>query len=232
MICPRCNAEYRSGFARCADCDVELVNDASHFALTGHAPPPEPGDPNEDPFCSFWKGQDARVHAELCEVLEQAGIPHKTIFRSDHLFNFSNFPAYEIGVPFSLFEKAEKVVQETYGTDDVGDIGAQELAGLVVQPSSRVPILPEMVSLPPEDIPGPPAAGESEDWFPEDATVNVWSADALEPSEFLVAALHENGIHCRLDEQGTHAKLYVLPHDAARAREIIREVTEQTPPPE
>lgn len=230
MICPRCNAEYRAGFTRCADCDVELVNDAPHFALTGHAPPPEPGDPNEDPFCSFWKGQDARVHAELCEVLEQAGIPHKTIFRSDHLFNFSNFPAYEIGVPFSLFEKAEKVVQETYGTDDVGDVGAQELAGLVVQPSSRVPILPEMVNLPPENIPGPPAAGENRDWFPEDATVNVWSADSAEQSEFLVAALHENGIHCRLDEQAAHAKLFVLPHDAGRAREIIREVVEGEPP--
>jgi hypothetical protein len=228
MFCPQCNAEYRPGFTRCADCDVELVNEPPHFALAGK-PPVDPGDPNEDPFCSFWKGQDARVHAELCEVLEQAGISHKTIFRSDHLFNFSNFPAYEIGVPFSLFEKAEKVVQETYGTDDVEDVGAQELAGLVIRPSN-VPILPEMVTLPPQDIPGPPGAGESTEWFPEDATVSVWSADSLEQSEFLVAALHENGIHCRLDERGTQARLYVLPQDAARAREIIREVVEQMPP--
>ena len=230
MFCPQCNAEYRPGFTRCADCGVDLVNDPPEYALAGKPPAADPGDPNEDPFCSFWKGQDARVHAELCEVLEQAGIPHKTIFRSDHLFNFSNFPAYEIGVPFSSFEKAEKVVQETYGTDDVEDVGAQELAGLVVRPSGGVPILPEMVSLPPEDIPGPPAAGERADWFPEDATVNVWSADSPEQSEFLVAALHENGIHCRLDEQGSQTRLFVLPHDAARAREIVREVTEQTPP--
>jgi hypothetical protein len=227
MFCPRCNAEYRPGFTRCADCDVDLVNEPPHFALAGQTPP-NPGDPNEDPFCSFWKGQDARVHAELCEVLEQAGIPHKTIFRSDHLFNFSNFPAYEIGVPFSLFEKAEKVVQETYGTDDIQDVGAQELAGLVVRPSGSVPILPEMVHLPSEDIPGPPGAGA--DWFPEDATVSVWSADSPEQSEFLVAALHENGINCRLDERATQTRLYVLPHDADRAREIIREVVEQTPP--
>jgi hypothetical protein len=228
MFCPQCNTEYRPGFTRCADCDVELVNEPPHFALAGK-PPVDPGDPNEDPFCSFWKGQDARVHAELCEVLEQAGIAHKTIFRSDHLFNFSNFPAYEIGVPFSLFEKAEKVVQETYGTDDVEDVGAQELAGLVVRPS-RVPILPEMINVPPQDIPGPPAPGEGADWFPEDATVSVWSADSPTQSEFLVASLHENGIHCRLDERGTHAKLYVLPHDATRAREIVREVVEGEPP--
>jgi hypothetical protein len=228
MFCPQCNAEYRPGFTRCADCDVDLVNEP-HFALVGK-PPVIPGDPNDDPFCSFWKGQDARVHAELCEVLEQASIPHKTIFRSDHLFNFSNFPAYEIGVPFSLFEKAEKVVQETYGTDDVQDVGAQELAGQVAWPSGSVPILPEMVNLPPQDIPGPPAARESTDWFPEDATASVWSANTREQSDFLVAVLHENGINCRLDERGTQARLYVLPHDRARACEIIREVVEGEPP--
>ena len=25
MFCPKCKAEYREGFSRCADCDVELV---------------------------------------------------------------------------------------------------------------------------------------------------------------------------------------------------------------
>ena len=25
MICPVCKAEYRQGFARCADCEVELI---------------------------------------------------------------------------------------------------------------------------------------------------------------------------------------------------------------
>ena len=42
--------------------------------------------------------------------------------------------------------------------------------------------------------------------------------------------LHENEINCRVDQQGTRAKLYVLPHDAARAREIVREVVEGQPP--
>src|SRR5262245_31215572 len=26
MFCPRCRAEYRAGFHRCSDCDVELVD--------------------------------------------------------------------------------------------------------------------------------------------------------------------------------------------------------------
>ena len=229
MVCPQCNAEYRSGFTRCSDCGVELVHDPPHYALAGKAPS-EPGDPNEDPFCSFWKGQDPRVLAELCEVLEEAGIPHKTIYRSDHLFNFSNFPAYEVGVPFSLFEKAEKVVQDTYGTGDVEDIGAQELAGQVVPRSGSVPALPESVDVPAEDLPGPPAAGNRTHWFPEDATAEVWSTNSDEPCDFLVAAFHENGIHCRLERQGPCARLFVLPHNAARAREILREIAEAAPP--
>ena len=229
MFCPQCNAEYRPGFTRCSDCDVELVHDPPHFALAGTSPV-EPGDPNDDPFCSFWKGQDARIHAELCELLDEAGVPHKTVFRSDHLFNLNNAPAYEIGVPFSLFEKAEKVVQETYGTNDVEDVGAQELSGQVIERDAGHPRLPENVELPQEDLPGPPTAGEEAGWYPEDATEKVWSTDMDEPSEFLVAALHENGIHCRLEQQGTHARLFVLPHDAPRAREILREIAEAGPP--
>lgn len=229
MICPQCHAEYRLGFTRCSDCGVDLVNETS--APTQPAVSDAvPGDPNEDPFCSFWKGQDARIHAELCEVLEESGIPHKTIFRSDHLFNFSNFPAYEIGVPFSLFEKAEKVVQETYGTDDVLDVGVRELAGEPVEPSKTVPILPETVAASQDELPGPPFVGGNDDWFPEDATDMVWSTERNEPSEFLVAALHENGIQCRLDQQGARAKLYVMPNDARRAREILREIAEAAPP--
>jgi hypothetical protein len=87
-----------------------------------------------------------------------------------------------------------------------------------------------MTPAPEENIPGPPTAGGEADWYPEDATANVWSSDAGESSDFLVAALHENGINCRVDQHGTHAKLYVLPDDATRAREIVREVVEGQPP--
>jgi hypothetical protein len=84
-----------------------------------------PGDSEEDPFCSFWKGEDARVHAELCQVLDDAGIPQKTVFRRDHLFNLNQYQAFEIGVPFSMFEKAEAVVEAAYG-NAAGTAGGEE----------------------------------------------------------------------------------------------------------
>jgi hypothetical protein len=230
MFCPQCNAEYRPGFTRCADCDVELVNEPPQYALAGQ-PSADPGDPNEDPFCSFWKGEDARVHAELCEVLEEAGIPHRTVFRRDHLFNLSNYAAYQVGVPFSLYEKAEAAVKEAFGPDAAEDAGRLELKELYEGIPSRFLRQPEEPTpLATEEILGPPTAGEETDWYPEDATTNVWSTDASEPSDFLVAALHENGINCRVDQVGTRAKLYVLPDDATRAREIVREVVEGQPP--
>jgi hypothetical protein len=117
MFCPQCKSEYRQGFARCADCGVDLV-EVSPGALVLQEGPPEPGDPNEDPFCSFWKGEDPRVHAELCTVLDEAGIPHCSVFRRDHLFNLKNFPAHEVGVPFSLYEKAESAVRDAFGPDE------------------------------------------------------------------------------------------------------------------
>ena len=231
MVCPQCNAEYRPGFTHCADCDVDLVNEPPQYALAGQPPPAVPRDPNEDPFCSFWKGEDARVHAELCEVLEEAGIPHKTVFRRDHLFNLSNNPAYQVGVPFSLFEKAEKAVQEAFGTEDAEEREYLNTPRLLESPQERNQRLPStMTPDPEENIPGPPTAGEATDWYPEDATASVWSTDAGEPSDFLVAALHENGINCRVDQHGNRAKLYVLPDDATRAREIVREVVEGEPP--
>jgi hypothetical protein len=39
MLCPKCRAEYRPGFTRCSDCDVELVEEL---------PPVDPQDPKLD----------------------------------------------------------------------------------------------------------------------------------------------------------------------------------------
>jgi hypothetical protein len=236
MICPRCKAEYRPGFTHCVDCDVDLVWELPKHAIemrqTGedgeYRVAGGPGDPNEDPFCSFWKGDDPRVHAELCGVLDEAGIPHNTVYRRDHLFNLRNYAAFEVGVPFSMYERAENAVKEAYGTEDVAGVGAQEVQLLAERPIRK---LPERLTPPGgENIPGPPSAGEGADWYPGDATVKVWSTESGEPSEFLVAALHENGIRCRLENSGQRAELYVLPEEETRAREIVREVVEGQPP--
>lgn len=136
-----CRAEYRRGFAVCADCGVALV-EPSEF-VEGSSVNREnaavPGDPTEDPFCSFWKGTDLRVCTEICTVLDEAGIPHKTIRRQDHLFNISNQAPYEVGVPASLYEKAELAIKEAFATDAEGAEDA-------VYQSEQARLLPEQTN--------------------------------------------------------------------------------------
>src|SRR5438874_9641690 len=120
MYCPQCKAEYRQGFTRCADCDVELVHElptgAQGWGATGESS--SHAEDAEDPFCSFWRGDDPRIHAELCELLNEEGIPHRTDRREDHLFNLNTKSAFEIGIPFSQFEKAETAIKVAYGTEE------------------------------------------------------------------------------------------------------------------
>ncbi len=72
MFCPRCGAEYREGFTRCFDCDVDLVP----------APPERTADERKDErlvrLCSFPSAFEAQV---ALASLEAAGIP--ATIRSD-----------------------------------------------------------------------------------------------------------------------------------------------------
>jgi hypothetical protein len=67
VFCPQCKAEYRQGFTRCADCDVDLV-----YALTGQA---GAGPIREGLLVQLWAGDDLALHAALLEDLESAGVP-------------------------------------------------------------------------------------------------------------------------------------------------------------
>lgn len=121
MICPQCNAVYRDGFVRCADCGVELVPVLPGAMIVPQRAANDSPDNEEDPFCEFWRGEDPRVHAELCGLLSESGIPYRTAELQDHLFNRIRFPEFRIAIPFSKFETAEKMVAEAYGSEEAAD---------------------------------------------------------------------------------------------------------------
>jgi len=246
MFCPRCGAEYRPGYTTCSDCQVFLVAERPLGKRAGSAWPPEgdgenardqrlaesedvyrgdqapePGDASEDPFCSFWKGNEARVCAELCTVLDEAGIPHKTIHRSDHLFNLNHQAGYELGVPASLYEKAELAVKEAFGTDE--ETG-----------EDAVPLLPAPDREPADVEKGfRDAIADANEWlgprYPEDATLEVWSGEDVDTKEMIEMSLREHDVLNRSEEEKGLHKVLVLPDHEARAKEIVREVIEGTP---
>jgi hypothetical protein len=120
---------------------VQLVESRqlTHAGTGEDEPAAAPGDPNKNPFCSFWKGTDLRVCTELCSVLDEAGIPHKLIRRQDHMFNLNNQSPYEVGVPASMYEKAELAVKDAFGTD-------AERAEDAVYESEEAKLLPDQTN--------------------------------------------------------------------------------------
>jgi hypothetical protein len=258
MICPQCRAEYREGYSSCADCHVALVHDLPRQSgedsgyFDSH---PTPGDPDQDPFCSFWQGDDPRLHAELCELLEEEGIAHKTIRREDHLFNLNSKSGFQIGIPFSQFEKAEAAVKEAYGTLDEHEDATRLLPyqkGNAVGARKAFPWRPapqgfasaqslesdqeyDVTSIPEAPADVDPAndslAGSGrEDWDPDDACVEVWSSAESYLGEFITQALQENQIHSRHDQRNGKYAIFAMPEDEKRAREIVREILEGVPP--
>ena len=217
MYCPQCKAEYRQGFTRCADCDVELVHELNEEALAVRTPV-IPGDPDQDPFCEFWRGDDPRLHSELCELLDQEGIPHKTVRHEDRLFRISDTSSFQIGIPYSLFEKAEAAVQAAFASDedDLPEATDEE---------------PSPLELPESIVPDESRNDwDPANWFPEDATTEIWSSEYLYPGEIIELALRENQIHARFEKAKGRNTIFVLPEDEMRAREIVGEIVEGAAP--
>lgn len=254
MYCPQCKAEYRQGFTRCADCDVELVYEAPSSA-SGLGEAGGQTENPEDPFCSFWRGDDPRIHAELCELLNEEGIPHKTIRREDCLFNLNTKSAFEIGIPFSQFDKAEAAIEDAYGAEDerqdaalllpYGEAYAPAVRGVFPWRPSAKGFIRAATGREEEAegaavaAPEEPDAEQSENiakdwdptnWNPEEATVQVWSSEQSYPWQMIEMALRENQIHARFDKGNGRDAVYVLPEDEIRAREIVREIVDGKPP--
>ena len=67
MHCPKCGAEYRPGFSRCADCDVYLVDRPEET-------PPAP-DPHRE-LVAVFKTTDSILLPVVKSLLDSAGIEY------------------------------------------------------------------------------------------------------------------------------------------------------------
>jgi|HubBroStandDraft_1064217.scaffolds.fasta_scaffold12305_3 hypothetical protein len=214
MFCPVCKLEYRPGFTKCSDCDVDLVEslDASSGAM------------QQDPEVPsvLWTGTDSEADGAICRALDAAKISYHKLDRNAGLLPGLSEWVYAILVHERDRTAAQAVLdgvrrdyeigKPTEGSDD-GDLSSQEAS----EPQE------EDENLEPE--PDEP----EEDFYPEDATSEVWAGEGAEMADYVRLCLRENRIGCVVDESNGKTHLRVLPASEARAREIVREIVEGTP---
>jgi hypothetical protein len=70
----------------------------------------------------------------------------------------------------------------------------------------------------------------SKDWHDDDPVAEVWNGDGEVLADNLVACLREIGIASRKLADTGRWRVVVRPEQESRAREIVREVVEASPP--
>lgn len=212
MICPECKCEYISGVTRCADCGVPLVD-----AL----PPPSAAIRGDVRIVPVWRGTDRADYEKVATALDNAGIPY-TKANSTSLFGSRpNESTLEIWVAETDWEKSNEVALSWDDSLVPEDLTPEQAAELSL-PASDAPDDNDTQPEPSEDLP--------EYWY-EDATVaKVWSGDSKEFADTLIACLREIGIPSHRVGESSPCSLVVPQKLESRAREVVREVCEASPP--
>jgi hypothetical protein len=234
MFCPQCKYEYRPGFTHCPDCDVDLVDslDSSHTNAPHSVP-------DSHSSRTIWTGERDTDCVAFCRELRDIGIAYKVsqteVSRSVRM---GIVWRYEIAIASTDYEKAKELLQleddPASGNDSViSELSEDHLTDDVADGGPEVD---------PEDVESEAASAErrvySEDWYAEDATAEVWTQSAgpkgnplgLDATSMVELSLRENFIHFRSDrdEKGV-CRIFVMPEDEARAREIVREIEDSSP---
>jgi hypothetical protein len=210
MFCPQCKAEYLQGVRRCSDCDVNLVE-----SLPGSQRDPG-AELSDADLRTVWVGQDQEEFGAVCAQLNAAKIPFRVNQRGrEFLTGLGQY--FEIGVPRDSYAQAKEIIHVD-GLDPAEETND-----------------PSILELPAEDDEATPAIVDGEwdpeKWFPEDATAEIWSGGTEEQALMIESSLREVNIHARTEitDSGS-GKIFVMPNDESRAKEIVREIADAAPP--
>jgi hypothetical protein len=169
----------------------------------------------EDSLEILWRGTDPAKFTALQAALHDENIPFWKAavydpsggFLSSRPFYLELSPGFEIRVRAADLGRAQSALKW---------VESKEAESSTPGGDRRI-----------EDGGSAPVASLPFYWDANEATSEAWSGEDEPMAEYLASALRENGIPSRIPEdQGHRVRLCVRPGDAARAREIIREVTD------
>ncbi|HTC61514.1 MAG TPA: hypothetical protein VK709_01615 [Candidatus Saccharimonadales bacterium] len=211
MICPNCKCEYIKGVTQCADCGVPLVD-----ALSA------PETQNKPAVVSVWEGGDPGERAAVAEALEEAGIPIVDQESAGHLFFPSMNPKSDIFISADNLERAKKVLADLEAFDEPEESleGEPDSGELPESNGSKQDVDEE------DDV----DADTSEEWHDDDLVAEVWKGSEEDLADTLSICLREVGIGSHKSLEAGIWHLVVRPEKEARAKEVVREVVEASPP--
>jgi len=225
MFCPKCKAEYRAGFTECSDCGERLVErlDASVAANRARST----GGPE-----LLWSGTDAGMSELIIGELDQAGIPHHSQMRDVGLLPGLSQPVTAIFIPAIHHDAAHAALQAArresesdtqMGAQTPGETASSSEAGSAGTSDEMLDANDET------DRADLAEDNDAENYDADQATAEVWFGDDADTKDMLIASLRENGIESEVAGNGEF-RIRVMPSAESRAREIIHEVIDATPP--
>lgn len=202
--CPVCHVEYGSGFELCTVCGAALVPEE----LRGR---PLSEKERKERLEVAWRGGDPVAFSNAIATLREQGIQHHVQATSDHLvFELAMpRPKYIIRVFASDLARVKELLTDIQDSPFFGNETSPELSE--TGKASTIPA--------------------RQPWNPAAATAEIWSGGDAALAQFLEDCFLENRIPYRRQGRAPGTlRYFVLPSDEPAAREIIREVTEATPP--
>jgi hypothetical protein len=212
MFCPVCKAEYRLGFTHCTECDADLVDALLVEELSSD-------------LALAWRGSDPVSFSAALAALRNAGIPNYPVSDHDQFVWGLAIPRPRYGLLVSRvdLQKALECVSGIVERSPLA-LGITPEWALKEDKAAESDTMNRTRSQ--QEIPDDIAP----DLKLEQATAEVWVGERGELAEVLQACLRENGIASVIDDSGGSTRIRVVSESEARAREIIREVVEGTPP--
>jgi hypothetical protein len=246
VFCPKCKTEYRPGFTKCVDCGIDLVAHLPKEDSTNRGAPGTSDLPvDSDGRVLLWSGLSPALSAAICEALRSAGIPYRNQAREFGILPTLTQTAALVWVDPDNLVRARAIVEKTVAdSEGLENQPSEELSrdnagvnpfGLGRRVYNRVC----HENSRPEDedeLPGSGAPSEQvaddivEDFDPDQATAEVWSGDDPQTADYLKVSVEGVGVGCILREDGAQFRLFVLPGSERRAKEIVREIVEASPP--
>jgi hypothetical protein len=169
---------------------------------------------NEGSFVILWAGENPSLHVNLLEKLEANGIAYgdKTLGDDEVAPTADPLPidwkprfGFEVTVLSTDYPAAKELLEKLL------DKAPENL---------EIPAQPEVVD--------PAKVVRKANDAP--ANLEIWKGTDTKLAQFLTSALGENNLVARAVAEGGSTAIYVAEGNAARAREIVREVTQGAPP--